>query len=294
MTARSIIGHFLCLCLLPFRSCNDYALTPNLMPLLIKALWQYRHFIVSTVITDLRLKFDRSILGSVWSVLNPLAQVAIFALILSNVLRAKIGDVDNQYSFALYLCAGLACWNLFNDIVIRSLTVFTANGDLIKKAAFPKIVLIAIMVCGCVVENLLLLTAVLALFLISGLNLTGLVLLIPALMLLTIALATGIGLILGVLNTFIRDIGQVTPILLQVLFWFTPIVYPISIVPEQLQRVMSLNPIYPLVSAYQKVLVFQLPPMGDALVVSLLLSIAILTAGGIVYSRAAPDMADVL
>ena len=176
--------------------------------------------------------------------LNPLAQVAIFALVLSNVLQAKIGNVDNQYSFALYLCAGLACWNLFNDIVSRSLNLFIANGNLIKKAAFPKIVLLANLVGACVVDNLLLLTAVLALFLITGFTLTASLVFLPLLLVLTIALATGIGLILGVLNTFIRDIGQVTPIWLQVLFWFTPIVYPASIVPEQLHHRQMIVAIY--------------------------------------------------
>ena len=264
------------------------------MPLLIKALWQYRHFIISTVITDLRLRFDRSILGALWGILNPLAQVAIFALILSNVLQAKIGDVDNQYSFALYLCAGLACWNVFNDIITRSLTIFIANGDLIKKAAFPKIVLVANLVFGCLVDNLLLLIAVLALFLLSGFDLSALVMIIPALLLLTLMLATGLGLILGVLNTFIRDIGHVTPILLQVLFWFTPIVYPMSIVPEQLKQLLSLNPIYPVVTAYQQVLIFQTWPLTTPLLISLLLAILLLILAGLLYSKAAKDMADVL
>ena len=67
--------------------------------------------------------------------LNPLAQVAIFALVLSNVLQAKIGNVDNQYSFALYLCAGLACWNLFNDIVSRSLNLFIAKASAAESLA---------------------------------------------------------------------------------------------------------------------------------------------------------------
>jgi lipopolysaccharide transport system permease protein len=245
-------------------------------------------------LTELRLRFDRSALGALWGVLNPLAQVAIFALILSNVLQAKIVNVDSQYSFALYLCAGLACWNLFNDIVSRSLNLFIANGNLIKKAAFPKIVLLANLVGTCVLDNLLLLAAVLALFLITGFSLTASLFFLPLLLLLTIALATGIGLILGVLNTFIRDIGQVTPILLQMLFWFTPIVYPASIVPEQLQNLMVFNPVYSLVTGYQQILIFQTWPDTTSLLVGLVISTGLLLLGGFIYSRAAEDMADVL
>ena len=105
------------------------------MPSALTALWQYRHFILSSVVTELRLRFDRSVLGALWGVLNPLAQVAIFALILSNVLQAKIGNVDSQYSFALYLSAGLTCWNLFNDIVSRSLNLFIAKASAAESLA---------------------------------------------------------------------------------------------------------------------------------------------------------------
>ena len=136
--------------------------------------------------------------------------------------------------------------------------------------------------------------AVLALFLLVGFSLTASLLILPILLALTVALATGLGLLLGVLNTFIRDVGQVAPICLQVLFWFTPIVYPISIVPDKLRDLMVVNPIYPLVSAYQDILVFQAWPPLTPLLSSLLASIALLSLGGLIYFKAADDMADVL
>ena len=241
------------------------------------------------------MKFGRSILGGLWSVLNPLAQVAIFALILSSVLEAKIGDIRNQYSFSLYLCAGFTCWSLFNAIVERCLNVFITNGELIKKAAFPKIVLVANLIIGAVIDNLFLLIAVLALYLLSGFELSVAYLgLLPVLLALTVMLATGTGLILGVLNTFIRDVGQITPIMLQVLFWFTPIVYPLKIVPDKLQNLMMLNPVYSLVTGYQKVLVFQSFPDIEPLVATLVISICLLALGGLLYSKAVDDMADIV
>lgn len=264
------------------------------VPLALKALWSYRHFVASSITTEFRLKFSRSLLGGLWAVLNPLAQVAIFALILSSVLQARIGEVDNQYSFALYLSAGLSCWNLFNDIVSRSLSLFIANGNLIKKAAFPKIVLVANLVGSCILDNLLLLCAVIALFLLvdhpPGVTLLAL----PITLLLTALLATGLGLILGVLNTFIRDVGQVTPIVLQILFWFTPIVYPASIIPTPLQNFVWLNPVYPLVTAYQDFLVYRAWPDTGALFITFLLSLSLLLLSGFLYARSADEMAEIL
>ena len=278
------------------RACLIFALAQgekDLRPI-VNALWRYRHFIASSVFTEFRLKFARSLLGGLWGILNPLAQVAIFALILSNVLQAKIGDVNHEYSFALYLSAGLACWNLFNEIVTRSLNLFINNGNLIKKASFPRVVLLANLVGVCVLENLLLLLAIFVLFLLVGFMPSSSLLSLPAALLLTVMLATGVGMILGVLNTFVRDIGQVTPIILQILFWFTPIVYPASIIPAHLHHFMILNPVFPLVSAYQNLLVFRTWPDTASLIVTAAISLALLALGGFLYSKAAEEMADVL
>jgi len=264
------------------------------LPLALKALWNYRHFILTAILSEFRLKFSRSLLGGLWGVLNPLAQVAIFALILSNVLQARIGNVENQYSFALYLSVGLCCWNLFNDIVSRSLTLFIANGQLIKKAAFPKIVLLANLMGACILDNLLLLGAVFGLFFAVGFYPGVTLVALPAVLLLTALLAASLGLILGTLNTFVRDIGQVTPIVLQVLFWFTPIVYPASIIPPALRDLMWLNPVYPLVTAYQNLLLYGIwPNIGD-LSTTALLTVCLLLTGGFLYSKAAEEMAEVL
>ena len=264
------------------------------MPLALKALWKYRHFIVSAVLTEFRLKFSRSLLGGLWGVLNPLAQVAIFALILSNVLQARIGNVDNPYSFALYLSVGLACWNLFNDIVSRSLSLFIVNGQLIKKAAFPKIVLVANLIGACILDNLLLLSAIAGLFFFVGFYPSATMLALPVVLFLTALLAAAVGLILGTLNTFVRDVGQVTPILLQVLFWFTPIVYPASIIPEALQNLIWLNPVYPLVTAYQDLLLYKTWPNVELLFSTALLTACLLLLAGFLYSKAADEMAEVL
>lgn len=265
------------------------------MPIFIKALWKYRHFIINSVLSDFRLRFARSKFGAMWGILNPLAQVAIYALILSSVLQARIGEVENPYSFALYLSAGMVCWSLFNDIVSRGLNVFIGNGNLIKKAAFPKVVLLANLVGACLLEHLLLLVAVFILFAAAGhAPSLGTLASIPLLTALTILFASGFALILGVLNVFFRDIGQVTPIALQIAFWFTPIVYPITIIPEAARSLLIYNPIFPLVSSYQGALVFNRPPDATGLLAVCIVATLTLAAGGWLYTRASEEFADVL
>ena len=104
-------------------------------------LYRYRYFILSSIRTELRAKFARSSLGGLWMILHPLAQVAIYALILSAVLSSKLPGIDNRYAYAIYLMAGILGWSVFAEIFSRSLNVFVDNGNLLKKMMFPKMAL---------------------------------------------------------------------------------------------------------------------------------------------------------
>lgn len=261
---------------------------------MLRALWQYRQFMISSIKNDFSSRFARSKLGGLWAIFNPLAQVAIYALILSNILQAKMEGIDSQYSFAIYLTAGMLGWNLFAEIVTRGLNVFVMNGNLIKKAMFPKVVLPAIAVGTCLLDNLLLFISILIIFALLGHMPTVQIIWLPVLIFSTVALGTGLGLILGIFNVFIRDIAQVVPIVMQVLFWFTPIVYPISIIPESYRHYLYFNPMYPLVKAYQDVLVFGSAPEMSQIVTIVLVSVALLIVGFFLFMRASEEMADVL
>ncbi|APO88543.1 ABC transporter permease [Marivivens sp. JLT3646] len=261
---------------------------------MLKNLWQYRGFIFNSVRNELVNRFVSSKLGGFWLIINPLAQVAIYALILSNVLATKLPGIDNKYAYAIYLMAGLLSWTLFSEIVGKCLNLFIENGNLMKKMSFPRITLPVIVLGSNILNNLLLFICMVAIFLVLG-HAFKLVLfcLVPLTMLLA-AFSLGIGLVLGVLNVFIRDVAQVVPISLQMLFWFTPIVYPESIIPEAFRHLLSANPLYHFVHAYHDVIVYgQLPPAGGLAVLGIL-SILLLTLALLLFRRSSEDMVDVL
>ena len=264
------------------------------MPLMFRALWQYRHFVVSSIRSEFSSRFARSKLGGLWAIFNPLAQVAIYALILSNILQARMTGIESQYSFAIYLTAGMLAFNLFSEVVSRCLTVFIANGNLIKKAMFPKIVLPTIAVGTALLDNILLFLSILVIFAALGHAPSINIIWLPFLIVCTIALSAGIGLILGIFNVFVRDIAQVVPIILQMLFWFTPIVYPVSIIPETYRHYLYFNPMYPLVKAYQDVLVFGVAPEPANILAVAGISGALLLVAFFLFMRANEEMADVL
>jgi len=261
---------------------------------MFRNLWHYRHFISSSIRNELISRFARSKLGGLWMIINPLAQVAIYALILSNVLAAKLPGIESQYAYAIYLMAGLLAWTLFNDIICRCLTLFVEQGNLMKKMSFPRITLPAIVIGSCLLNNLLLFIAMLGIFALLGHQFSATMLWLVPLTLIVVLLALGVGLILGVMNVFLRDIGQVVPIILQMLFWFTPIVYPISIIPESYHHWLNLNPMYPLTNAYQQILVYGNPPQWDG--ISIIAAVGLLLVGVslFMFRRASAEMVDAL
>ena len=261
---------------------------------MLSGAWRYRYFIVSSIQTELRTKFIRSRLGGLWMILNPLAQVLIFAFVLSAVLSAKLPGIDNRYAYAIYLMSGTLGWSLFSEIVNRCLTLFIDNGNILKKLAFPKIALPLVVIGSALVNNVLLLLAILAIFGLLG-HAPGLALLwLPVLMLVAITLAIGLGLLVGVLNVFLRDVGQVVPVIMQFVYWFTPIVYMVNIIPEQYRHWLGLNPLIPLVSGYQDVLLYNRMPEWSGLGMTFLIGVLLSAFSLVLFRKASPEMVDQL
>ncbi|MBN8923495.1 MAG: ABC transporter [Rhodanobacter sp. 68-29] len=263
------------------------------MSLLLSAAWRYRGFVVSSVVNEFKARLQRSRLGTAWVVLQPLAQVLIYATVLSNVLAAKLQGVNNKYAYAAYLVAGSACWALFAEIVQRCLTIFIDFASLLKKIQFPRITLPLIVAGSATVNNVALVVAALLILPVLGFYPHWNLLWLPVLMVLTVALAAGLGLLFGTLNVFMRDVSQIVPIVLQFWFWFTPIVYPSSIIPASLQRFVVLNPILPLVEGYQNVLVYGKAPPPGLLGVAVA-SVLLLLVTMFLFRRASAEMVDVL
>lgn len=261
---------------------------------MLRSAWSYRFFILTSIKTELKTKFIRSRLGGFWMILNPLAQVLLFAFVLSAVMSAKLPGINNRYAYAIYLMAGTLGWSLFIEIVNRCLTVFIDNGNILKKLVFPKIALPLIVTGSALVNNVLLFIAILVIFGALG-HLPGMALVwLPVLMLLTIAFAVGFGLVLGVLNVFMRDIGHVMPVLLQFLFWFTPIVYMVNIIPEKYRCWLVLNPLIPIVTGYQDILLYNRAPNWIGLGEVAIVAVMLLALSLFIFRKASPEMVDQL
>lgn len=225
---------------------------------------------------------------------NPLAQVTVYALILSSILAAKLPGIDNTYAYAIYLSAGMLAWTLFTEILSRSVTLFVDNANLLKKLAFPKLTLPLIVTGTALINGVLLLVCTLGVFFLLGHTVGWVIVWLPLLFVLTILLALSLGTLLGIFNVFIRDIGQIVPIVIQFWFWLTPVVYVPSIIPQRYREYLAYNPVTPLVQGFQNILVFNRPPEFESLAAVGALSVIIGAIAILLYRKASPEMVDLL
>ena len=243
----------------------------------IYSVWKYRAFIFGSVQKELKSKYQNSLLGISWVILNPLSMILIYTVIFSQIMQPKLPGIQNRFSYSIYLCSGLLTWNLFVEITTRSLRVFIDNANLLRKVNFPHLCLPIVVVFTAII-NFLIIFSIFTLFLIVTGNFPGLVFfaVIP-IVIIQIIFSIGLGIILGLLNVFFRDVGQLYTVLLQVWFWLTPIVYTFEILPEFASKFISLNPMAKLIIAYQTILVNgQMPNWEDlsfVLVVTILLNL---------------------
>lgn len=257
-------------------------------------IWLYRYFIFTSVKNEMKLRFVRSKLGGLWMVLHPLAQVLMFTFVLSAVLSTRLPGIDSRYAYANYLLAGMLGWSLFLEIVTRCTTLFIDNANSIKKLFFPKFALPLIVAGSALINNMLLLSAVLVILALLG-HLPGAAFIwLPVLTLINMMLALGMGLIIGTLNVFIRDVGQVIPIAMQFLFWLTPVVYMLHILPVRYQHILTLNPLVPLIEGYHEVLLYNRAPHMQGLWVIALTALITISFSLLLLRRAGPEIVDQL
>lgn len=259
---------------------------------MLKALWAYRGFILGSVKREFQLKYRDSMLGAAWTVLNPLAMILIYTLIFSQVMHTKLPGIDSNFAYSIYLCAGVITWGMFAEITGRALTIFLENANLLKKLSFPRLCLPTVVVLNAGL-NFAIIFGLFALFLLITGNFPGWVFLglIPLLVIQT-AFAIGLGITLGVLNVFFRDVGQLFGVVLQFWFWLTPIVYPVTILPEYVRSLMELNPMAGLMSAYQGILVGGQWPQWQTLWPVTLLAVLLCGLGIRLFRKHAGEMVD--
>jgi lipopolysaccharide transport system permease protein len=261
---------------------------------MLRGLWSYRGFVLGSVAREFRARYGNAVLGALWSLLSPLAMILVYTVVFAEVMRTRLPGSDKGYAYSIYLCAGILSWGLFAEIVGRAQTMFIDQANLLKKINFPRTCLPLIVVLGALL-NFAIIFGLFTMFLLASGNFPGVVYgaIVPVLAL-QVLFAIGLGQIIGVLNVFFRDIGQLFGILLQFWFWLTPIVYPPSILPEGMRAALAWNPMAAIIGAWQRILVEGRAPLWHTLGAPLALALLMCLLGMRLFRKRAGEMVDEL
>jgi len=214
----------------------------------LKEIYRYKFLVYSLVSRDLRVKYKGSILGFFWSLLNPLVMLIVYTVAFKYIIRIR---VENFPIF--FLCAFLP-WSFLSSSLSMSVGSIKDNGNLVKKVYFPREVLPLSIVLSNLVQFLLTFLILIPALLLFKIELGLPLLFLPIIIIFQTAFNMGLSFFFSAFNVFFSDVKHLLEIFLQIWFWLTPIIYPISFVPEKFQSLYKLNPAVLFVESYRNLL----------------------------------------
>ena len=217
----------------------------------LRNAWGVREYIVASVKRDFVSRYLGTQLGFFWAIAQPLAMILIYTVVFAEIMRPVLPGHASPFAYSIYLCAGMIVWLLFSELLSRSVGIFVGNANLLKKVSLPKFALPIIVALSGLTNFGVIFALFLGFLVIIGSFPGAAVLAIVPVLVIVIAFALGLGVLLGTINVFYRDVGQVAGLLLNFWFWLNPIVYPARAVPDWLASTLQWNPMWPLVSFAQ-------------------------------------------
>ncbi len=221
----------------------------------IKELYNYREMIVSMIHRDLRGRYKASVLGFLWTFLNPLFQLIVYTLVFSVIMRANIED------FYMYLFIGLVPWNFFSAALAGGASCVVAQENLVKKIYFPRLVLPITYVTSALVNMLLTFIIIFAMLIISGRGVDLMAIcFLPIIILIEYIFALGMCMIASAFTVYFRDLEYILNIVSMAWMYLSPIMYTTDMVPEKLKTVFGFNPMTTIIEAYHQILYYKMMP----------------------------------
>ena len=244
-----------------------------------KELYQYRELLKTNVQKEIRGKYKGSFLGVLWSFLNPLLMVLVYALVFPYIMRT---NVDN---YLVYLITGVIPWNFFTTCITTGCNCVWINGGIIKKVYFPREILpISVVAAGLI--NFLISCVIILLFVFfGGIGFSIQLLWLPLIAIIQSALSLGLLFILSAINVYVRDIEYLVGFLLNLLFYATPILYTADMFPESIRWVLYLNPMTTIIESYRNIFYYQQSPALTSLMIVFAVSFIILIIGYLIFKK---------
>jgi len=256
-----------------------------------REVWEYRDLLWFLVQRELKVRFQQTFIGVLWIALQPILQMVIFYIVLGVLVKVPTDNIP----YPIFFLSGFIVWQLFSQIVNSSAYSLLGNVGIITKSYFPRLVLPLASTISSIIDFLVSLALVLVLMAINHFPITERFFALPILMLLTMLFSSGVGLFFGALMVSFRDVRNLLGFILMIWMYITPIMYPISIVPEQYKIMFRLNPLTVLVEAFRWVFLGtgSLPP-GHQILLSFVVAVAIWFIGAVMFRSMENKIADVM
>jgi len=256
----------------------------------ISSIYKFRDLLVSWTYRTIRARYQQSILGGLWAIIVPISQTLIFSIIFTYFIPVKTGGIP----YVVFSYIALVPWNFFSTSIIDMVDSLVSNIHLVSKIFFPREILTISYLLARFLDFLIascLLLILMVYYQIPS-NILGW-LFVPLILLIQIALSLGLGLAGAALNVFYRDIRHLFVLILQIWFYATPIIYPVSAVPPQFRIFYSLNPMAGVIESYRAIFLYQKLP-DISLLLSAGISLLVLSFGYWFFKRVEFQFADVV
>lgn len=249
----------------------------------VKEVFSYKEMLISTVRKELRARYRGSVLGFLWTFINPIMQLLIYSIIFPYLLR--MNSVEN---YPIFVFTGLLPWIFFTGSLTASTTCVVGNGNLVKKIYFPRMILPLSIATTNLVNYFFGLIIVIPALFIMKISLSPWILLMPLIMLIQYAFVIGFCMVLSALYVYFRDLEHIITIVTTVWFYLTPIVYPIETLSganRYVQLAVNSNPMKQFVDAYRNVLMYSSAPDAKGFLYVTVLSVIVLLGGTAIFSK---------
>ena len=223
---------------------------------MIKNLYNYRELLKSNVKKEIRGKYKGSFLGILWSFINPLLQVAVYAIVFPYIMRVKTEN------YLQYLIVGIIPWTFFTTVLNQGMITVRMNAGIIKKVYFPREILpISVALSGLV--NFFISCIIIVLFcVLGGVGISWHIILLPVFAVIQFFLTLGVVMALSAINIYVKDTEYLINFIVNMLFYATPILYPVTLFPQKIRWVLYANPLTELITAYRDIFMYhQLPAL---------------------------------
>lgn len=241
-------------------------------------IFKYKELIKTLVVSDLKTKYSNSILGFTWSMLNPLLMMLVLYFVFSNMFTT-------QENFIVYLLTGILAWRFFSMGTMMAMGSIVGKSNLVTKVFIPREILTLSVTISCMISSILEFLVLIPLLIILKAEITSTILLFPLIHILSFLIIYGLGLILSSLFVYYRDLNQIWDVILQIGFFLSPIMYPVSLVPEKYLFYYMMNPVTRLIGMYRDIFINgSIPKLSDFAIV-LIFGISLLIIGSMLFKK---------